>query len=371
MKKVVLVLGIAIVLLAGCDYIGNNSDKKSEEKSTSVVLTESESNSKQSTATASSVTTKAENKQEKEPITFVPQNDETDKGLTIENDETLAKLQKIVDENQDMGFEDDITIVYSGQTFGETSNLAGIFFIVNRTDKSLKNMKFTYTFGGIDRQLIFDQKAFALSEEKFGTLEPNTVMPMYFPIEPENEMAFKEIDATQVIEKIDTFNYDTADNNTDSSGKEPATSEDELTFKIPKQNSDKGQTIENNQLMANLKQLVDENPSIGFENDVTVLYSQLHEKSEDQLLAYFFIINRTNTTMENLSFIFNYGNKNGEKVWDREQYRISSEVFGTFEPFTVIPMTMEVPAGKEELFLSITEKNIQTSIENFHYEKVN
>lgn len=369
MKKVVLVLGVAIVLVAGCDYIGNNSEKKSEEQSTSVVLTKSESHSKQSVV--SSVTTKVENKQEKEPITFVPQNDETEKGLTIENDETLAKLQKIVDENQDMGFEDDITIVYSGQTFGDTSNLAGIFFIVNRTDKSLKNMKFTYTFGGIDRQLIFDQKAFALSEEKFGTLEPNTVMPMYFPIEPENEMAFKEIDATQVIEKIDTFNYDTADNDADSSGKESAVSEERLTFKIPKQNSDKGQTIENNKLMASLKQLVDENPSIGFENDVTVLYSQLHEKSENQLLAYFFIINRTNIAMENLSFVFNYGNTDGEKVWDREQYRISSEVFGTFEPFTVIPMTMEVPAGKEELFLSITEKNTQTSIENFHYEKAN
>lgn len=365
MRKLLVFIGI-VTLLAGCDLIGNTKDDSSSKESSSLIKAGDESVSKTAAATTSEVNSHEE-KPTKEALSFVPQADEINKGLTVENDEVLSTLQQMVEEDQGMGFDDDVTIIYSGQTFGKSPNLSGVFLIVNRTEIPMKNMEFTYTFGGIDRKLIFDKKAFRLTEENFGVLEPNTVMPMYLSIPSESEAAFAALDAKQVIEEINAFSYDLADSSSDSS---ETTDQNQLFLKLPKQNSDKGQTIDNNPLMAEFNQLVSDNPEMGFENDVTVLYSQLYDKTDNGVLAYFLVINKTTVTMEDISFIFSYGNKNNEMVWDQEPYTMTKELFGVLEPNTVIPMTLSIPADKENLFFSITEENVQTSVDKFNYQIV-
>ncbi|WP_034550358.1 membrane lipoprotein lipid attachment site-containing protein [Carnobacterium funditum] len=364
MKKMSFLLVLAFIL-SGCNFINSNDANKNSSS------TESQSQTRSDIRLLSDGNEVQKKPQkEKELLTFVPQLDEINQGLTTENDRALSDMQKFVKENQDMGFENDVTIVYSGQTFGESPNLAGVFLIINRTEDPLENMQFTYTFGGVDKILIFDQKPFHLTTERFGVLQPNTVMPLYFVVKPENEKELKEIGNEQVIEKVESFNYDIANKNanqTISEDKESSTNG--LTFKLPKQNSDKGQTVENNPIMSKLKKIVDETENLGFENDVTVLHSKLSEKNENDTAAYFFVINRTPIGMKDIRFNFNYGDAEGNMVWENAPYYMSSEVFGISEPMTVIPFTLTVPKEKEDLFFSITEGNVKTRIDNFNYNE--
>ena len=366
MKKLSL-LFISAILLASCSMINPDENNKNSSSIESISRPHSEIS-----VLPNEVSEQKEAEAEKEPLNFVPQLDEINQGLTTENDKALSEMQKIVKENQDMGFENDVTIVYSGETFGESPNLAGIFLIVNRTDEPLENIQFTYTFGGVDKQLIFDQKSFKLTAERFGVLEPNTVMPMYFVVKGENENDLKQIDVKHVIEKVEHFKYDIASKgNSNSSAEEKSSSETKLTFKIPKENSDKGQTIENNPLMSEFKAIVDKTEKLGFDNDVTVLYSTIYDKNENGLAAYFLVINKTNIAMKDIRFNFNYGDDQGNMVWEKEPFHMSSEVFGIVEPMTVLPVTLTVPEGKEDLFLSITEDNVKTSVEEFKYNQAN
>ncbi|MEG0678536.1 MAG: hypothetical protein RR439_01675 [Carnobacterium sp.] len=341
MKKISLLFILAIIL-TGCSLI--NPDKNNKKSSTIESTSQIDS---EISVSPNEVVDQKEAEVEKEPLVFVPQLDEINQGLTTENDKALSEIWGIVEENQDMGFENDVTIVYSGETFGKSPNLAGIFLIVNRTNEPLENLQFTYTFGGVDKQLIFDQKSFKLTAERFGVLEPNTVMPMYFVVKAENENDLKQIDVKHVIEKVEEFKYDIASKgNSNSSTEENTSADTKLTFKIPKQNSDKGQTIENNPLMSEFKAIVDKTKN-------------------------FLVINKTNVSMKDIHFDFNYGDSQGNMVWEKEPYHMSSEVFGVLGPMTVLPVTLTVPEGKEDLFLSITEDNVKTSVEEFKYNQAN
>ena len=57
--------------------------------------------------------------------------------------------------------------------------MQSIFILANRTDKLLINIELVVSFGLIDGDMLFKEEGFALNEEQFGVLEPNTVMPLY------------------------------------------------------------------------------------------------------------------------------------------------------------------------------------------------
>lgn len=385
MKKLGFLL-ILVILLAGCD-IGGLSDKLTKELLSSSTSEETSSRSTDSSGEESvesesvsknnelfSSTQNASDNENLEELLLVPQADEIKKGLTVETDETLALLERYVKQNPDMGYENDVTIVYTGETYGETPNLAGIFFIINRTDTAMEDIQFTYTFGKSDSELIFDKQSFKLAADSFGVLEPNTVMPLYLLVDPSKEPLLEEININQVVEKIESFDYTTATSleqpdSTNESATEP--NEANLSLVIPKQNADKGQTFDNNPLMAQFKQLVLDSPDMGFDNDVTVMYSGLYDENDTNTLAYFFVINKTDIAMKNIQYKLSYGNKNGEMVWDQKYSILEEEVFGPLEPNAVLPLTMTVPKEKTDLFFSIMKDDAAIRLDEFKYEKLN
>ena len=385
MKKLGFLL-IFVFLLAGCD-IGGLSDKLTKELLSSSTSEETSKRSTDSSGEESvesesvsknnelfSSTQNASDNENLEELLLVPQADEIKKGLTVETDETLALLERYVKQNPDMGYENDVTIVYTGETYGETPNLAGIFFIINRTDTAMEDIQFTYTFGKSDSELIFDKQSFKLAADSFGVLEPNTVMPLYLLVDPSKEPLLEEININQVVEKIESFDYTTATSleqpdSTNESATEP--NEANLSLVIPKQNADKGQTFDNNPLMAQFKQLVLDSPDMGFDNDVTVMYSGLYDENDTNTLAYFFVINKTDIAMKNIQYKLSYGNKNGEMVWDQKYSILEEEVFGPLEPNAVLPLTMTVPKEKTDLFFSIMKDDAAIRLDEFKYEKLN
>lgn len=385
MKKLGFLL-ILVILLAGCD-IGGLSDKVTKELLSSSTSEETSSRSTDSSGEESvesesvsknnelfSSKQNASDNENLEELMLVPQADEVKKGLTVETDETLALLERYVKQNPDMGYENDVTIVYTGETYGETPNLAGIFFIINRTDTAMEDIHFTYTFGKSDSELIFDEQSFKLAADSFGVLEPNTVMPLYLLVDPSKETLLEEISINQVVEKIQSFDYTTATSlkqtdSTNESAIDP--NEENLSLVIPKQNADKGQTFDNNPLMAQFRQIVLDSPDMGFDNDVTVMYSGLYDENDKNTLAYFFVINKTDIVMKNIQYKLSYGNKKGEMVWDQNYSVLEEDVFGPLEPNAVLPLTMTVPKGKTDLFFSITNDDVSIGLDEFKYEKLN
>ncbi|WP_407371479.1 hypothetical protein [Carnobacterium sp.] len=383
MKKLGFLL-IFVVVLAGCD-VGKLANKLTEEiMSNSVSSSQSTASNGEDSAEIESaiedsqeflseqIASDSTDKDSSIELTLVPQDDEIDKGLTVETDATLAMLEKYVKENPNMGYENDVTIIYTGETYGESPNLAGIFFIINRTDSAMKDVRFTYSFGKADSELIFDKQSFTLTGDSFGTLEPNTVMPMYLVVDPSKESLLKGMTTSQLVEEIHMFDYTDAgksDQPTQSEESAVETSEDELSLVIPKQNADNGQTFDNNPLMAEFQQLVMEHPDMGFNNDVTVMYSGLYDKTDGDTLAYFFIINKTDLEIKNIHYQLSYGNKDGEMVWDKEAVILKENIFGPLKPNVVLPLTMTVPKGKVDLFFSITNENLSIKLDEFNFEE--
>ncbi|MER2173415.1 MAG: hypothetical protein ABS911_01970 [Carnobacterium sp.] len=385
MKKLGFLL-IFVVVLAGCD-VGKLADKLTEEIMSSSVSSGSTHSAASSGEDSVEIESAVEDSEEflseqissdltdkdnSNELTLVPQDDEIDKGLTVETDDTLAMLEDYVKENPNMGYENDVTIIYTGETYGESPNLAGIFFIINRTDSAMKDIRFTYTFGKSDSELVFDKQSFTLTGDSFGTLEPNTVMPMYLVVDPSKETLLKGMNTSQLVEEIHVFDYTDAgksDQPTQSEESAVETSEDELSLVIPKQNADNGQTFDNNPLMAEFQQLVAEHPDMGFNNDVTVMYSGLYDKADGDTLAYFFVINKTGIEMKNIRYQLSYGNKDGEMVWDKEAVILREDIFGPFKPNTVLPLTMAVPKEKVDLFFSITNENLSIKLDEFTFEE--
>lgn len=385
MKKLGFLL-VFVVVLAGCD-VGQLAEKITEgitstsESAGSIVSSGEESSEPESSIgekeTSISIQSSSEEMKEtvSDELKLVPQADEIKNGLTIETDATLALLDDYVKQNPDMGYEDDVTVIYTGETFGESPNLAGIFFIINRTDTAMKNIRFTYTFGKSENELVFDEHAFKLTEESFGILEPNTVMPMYLVVDSTKEDLLKNMESTQVVEEINSFDYEEANKSetsisSDTSTEQKQTEGADLSFVIPKENADKGQTLDNNPLMAQFEQLVSENPDMGFNNDVTVMYSGVYDEVDGNTLAYFFVINKTELTLKNIHYKLSYGNKDGEMVWDQNESLVAEEIFGPLEPNAVLPLTMTVPKDKVDLFFSITNENLSIWLDDFTYEEL-
>ena len=385
MKKLGFLL-VFVVVLAGCD-VGQLAEKITEgitstsESAGSIVSSGEESSEPESSIgekeTSISIQSSSEEMKEtvSDELRLVPQADEIKNELTVETDATLALLDDYVKQNPDMGYEDDVTVIYTGETFGESPNLAGIFFIINRTDTAMKNIRFTYTFGKSENELVFDEHAFKLTEESFGILEPNTVMPMYLVVDSTKEDLLKNMESTQVVEEINSFDYEEANKSetsisSDTSTEQKQTEGADLSFVIPKENADKGQTLDNNPLMAQFEQLVSENPDMGFDNDVTVMYSGVYDEVDGNTLAYFFVINKTELTLKNIHYKLNYGNKDGEMVWDQNESLVAEEIFGPLEPNAVLPLTMTVPKDKVDLFFSITNENLSIWLDDFTYEEL-
>lgn len=385
MKKLGFLL-VFVVVLAGCD-VGQLAEKITEgitstsESAGSIVSSGEESSEPESSIgekeTSISIQSSSEEMKEtvSDELRLVPQADEIKNELTVETDATLALLDDYVKQNPDMGYEDDVTVIYTGETFGESPNLAGIFFIINRTDTAMKNIRFTYTFGKSENELVFDEHAFKLTEESFGILEPNTVMPMYLVVDSTKEDLLKNMESTQVVEEINSFDYEEANKSetsisSDTSTEQKQTEGADLSFVIPKENADKGQTLDNNPLMAQFEQLVSENPDMGFDNDVTVMYSGVYDEVDGNTLAYFFVINKTELTLKNIHYKLSYGNKDGEMVWDQNESLVAEEIFGPLEPNAVLPLTMTVPKDKVDLFFSITNENLSIWLDDFTYEEL-
>lgn len=219
MKKLLASLGV-IFILSGC---GNEVDEPTEnatqEDPVEDVQDEGQvDEGEEAPADTDEQDTENEDEtdaSESEEITFVPQQSDIDAGLTVENDEVLMSINDLVESStpDDIGFDDDITIQFTGLYFEAEDRVQPIFAIANRTDEAYTNIDLAISFGMSEDELIFDEEGFGLTEDEFGVLEPDTVMPLYLDADPSQLDLLEEIAETrQEVISIDNIDFDTVGN---------------------------------------------------------------------------------------------------------------------------------------------------------------
>lgn len=215
MKKVFILLG-TVAILAGCDLIGGGVESPSESSlmpisSETMISSEMSSESIMSSAEEASSSTTSEQTLDME-ISLVPQKMELDQNLTLENDSVLQEIEIRMRKSEELGIENDVAIHFTGMYLGEEGNMQAIFIIVNRMDTAMTNINITISFSTVDGATILDKAQFYLTEESFGILEPDTAMPMYLKIQPENEEAFFSTSSMEeLIYTIDEFDFEERD----------------------------------------------------------------------------------------------------------------------------------------------------------------
>lgn len=215
MKKVFILLG-TVAILAGCDLIGGGVESPSESSlvpisSETMISSEMSSESIMSSAEEANSSTTSEQTLDME-ISLVPQKMELDQNLTLENDSVLQEIEIRMRKSEELGIENDVAIHFTGMYLGEEGNMQAIFIIVNRMDTAMTNINITISFSTVDGATILDKAQFYLTEESFGILEPDTAMPMYLKIQPENEEAFFSTSSMEeLIYTIDEFDFEERD----------------------------------------------------------------------------------------------------------------------------------------------------------------
>ncbi|WP_035052596.1 lipoprotein [Carnobacterium pleistocenium] len=220
MKKILTLLG-AVATLAGCNSIGGESSTESSSapmssetmisselaaESSAVVASESIMSNAEEAITSSNATNELTSDME---ISLVPQKMELDQNLTLENDSVLQEIETRMKQAEELGIENDVAIHFTGMYLGEEGSMQAIFIIVNRMDVAMTNINITVSFSTIDGATILEEAPFYLTEESFGVLEPDTAMPMYLKIQPENEEAFfSTSNMEELIYKIDEFDFE-------------------------------------------------------------------------------------------------------------------------------------------------------------------
>lgn len=221
MKKWALLLGVS-AFLAGCDMMGGATEESqpSESSESSAESSESTSTEESSQASSSSEVSSETNSSEtasgsgetvSTQFPLVPQKSEIDQGFTLENDELLQEIQVRMSQTPELGIENDVAIHFTGLFLGEQGqdNVQAVFIVVNRTDMAMTNIDLTVSMSTTDGAVILDKAPFTLTEDSFGILEPDTVMPAYFKIPMENQETFFSVsDLSKVTYSIDSFDFD-------------------------------------------------------------------------------------------------------------------------------------------------------------------
>ncbi|MDN5372499.1 MAG: hypothetical protein PWR19_1545 [Carnobacterium sp.] len=224
MKKILTLLG-AVVVLAGCDLMGGESETSSstevsstsassEMMSSEMSSESSEEMSSQSSSIMSTQETITDSSNSgatttEMDIPLVPQKMELDQNLTLENDSVLQEIEMRMAESEEIGIENDVAIHFTGMYLGETGAMQAIFIIVNRMDVAMTNIDVTISFSTVNGDVILDKAKYNLTEESFGILEPDTAMPIYLDIPPENEENFfSTSNMEDLVYTIDEFDFD-------------------------------------------------------------------------------------------------------------------------------------------------------------------
>lgn len=112
--------------------------------------------------------------------------------------------------------------------------------------------------------------------------------------------------------------------------------------------------------------MIDKDPTVGVEDDFTVRTMDIITTKDGDSMLVMLGINRINVPLQNFSFDLTIGNKHGEDVRENYQVVMSEEDVGALEPYSAVPILMNLSEEEEELLRSLDENSLQVIIEDFN-----
>lgn len=178
----------------------------------------------------------------------------------------------------------------------------------------------------------------------------------------------------EVDTSVDTSSVDTSDNGSAANSNLEDNHATGILF-VPQQSDiEAGFTVENDEALGLLEQLVIEagEGELGIEDDVAVHFTGLYLDHAEPKDAIFLIVNRTDMAMTNVDFSLSFGTADGEMIMEQNPVQLPEDSFGILEPNTAMPLYITVDPSKEELLLELIETRNETlSIDGFTFQEIN
>lgn len=129
-------------------------------------------------------------------------------GATLDNNDLYIGLNKIIQENPDIGIANDFSIYVVNIVQDHEGNSMLVLFGINRLPVAIKNFAFDYTLGNRDNEYVWEKQRVTMPEESTGVLQPNSAVPVILSLTPEQEELLKTIDENNEVMAIDNFTFE-------------------------------------------------------------------------------------------------------------------------------------------------------------------
>ena len=191
-KHLVFLTILSILALGACGKTENNTEKPAGNEENK---TEIESNNEE--ASGSELVLKL----------HVLKGDE-ENGVTVENNLLYNELDKVIQQNPNIGAENDFSVYVVDTLHDDEGNSKLVLLGINRLPVAIKNFEFTYTLGNKDNEYVWERQPVEMKEENAGILQPNTALPIVLPITEEQVALLKTLEEDNKVMTIDGFIYE-------------------------------------------------------------------------------------------------------------------------------------------------------------------
>jgi len=134
-----------------------------------------------------------------------------------------------------------------------------------------------------------------------------------------------------------------------------------LKFQTTKAMDDAGMTVENTENLKVLADIIEENPQVGEDNSLSIQYSGKYGNTNGVKQVTFFVINKTDLKVKNISFYFTM--QAGEKyIFDNILIELPEETLGVLQPYSAMPFTITVGNGEYPLLAQINDGTLEIEV---------
>lgn len=138
-----------------------------------------------------------------------------------------------------------------------------------------------------------------------------------------------------------------------------------------KADRESGFTLENDTVLQGINERMKEAEVIGIPDDVAIHFTGMVLNETEKTQAVFILVNLTKMTMKNIKMTISFSNTENEIILDKASFDLTQDRFGLFEPNTAMPVYIDIPEDKKEIFNQLKDfSEMVYSIDSFEYEEV-
>lgn len=129
-------------------------------------------------------------------------------GVTVENNLLSSEIEKVIQQNSNIGGENDFSVYVVDTYSNEAGDSKFILLAINRLPVAIKNIEFTYTLGNNDNEYAWERQPIEMKEETAGILQPNRAIPILLSITEEQVEVLRSLEKGNILMTIDDFIYE-------------------------------------------------------------------------------------------------------------------------------------------------------------------